>query len=670
MVLLLPSSWLACLLLFRELAARGRIAPDWRLSFLLAAAAWGALLTFATEILSLATALTPLAVGCFWLAANAALWGGLWRCRRHAPSSPAGWTFRGGLKELQAWPLTARLLLGASLLFALFLGAIALLTPTTNWDSLTYHRPRVMQWMQNHSVAHYPTNDVAQLQMGPWDEFVQLHLWLLWGGDRFANLVQWSALLGSMIAATLLVRQLLPAEAAAAGPRVQAFAALLVVTLPTGIVEAISTQTDFVTAFWLITLAVLALEWRREPENRLLALGFGAALGLGVLTKITFVFFGLPVGLAAALALLWDHRRAPVRIVMPAVQALALCCALMLPHLARNRAVFGSAVGSQPHQAGLRVPSVTVSGTLLNLLHNAELHSNTGFEPLTHQFNRVLHLLESWTGRSTADPDLSIASSMYQMPDEIFVFDSFAASPWHVLFLCAGLLAGLAAPRRNRLPLLALIVGLAGFVVFCMILRWQIWGCRYHLPGLVLCLPPAAVLLVPRLPRRLVCVLAAGLMICAMTIVAFNRSRPVFSAGWRAEPRMMQLLAFQGVRFYGPMREAAAQITAAGCEEVGLKLSPDMPEYPLWLMLREDGFKGRIHHQFVEGPSAQLPGPDRLPDVIIAQAGTGRPVGDMAVQYPSDTTFSVPDSKGGTNALFSLYWSAKISAVRDKSARP
>jgi hypothetical protein len=132
----------------------------------------------------------------------------------------------------------------------------------------------------------------------------------------------------------------------------------------------------------------------------------------------------------------------------------------------------------------------------------------------------------------------------------------------------------------------------------------------------------------------------------------------------------MQLLAFQGVRFYGPMREAAAQITTAGCEEVGLKLSPDMPEYPLWLMLREDGFKGRIHHQFVEGPSSQLPGPDRLPDVIIAQAGTGRPVGDMAVQYPSDTTFSVPDSNGHTNALFSLYWSAKMTAVRAKSARP
>ncbi len=119
------------------------------------------------------------------------------------------------------------------------------------------------------------------------------------------------------------------------------------------------------------------------------------------------------------------------------------------------------------------------------------------------------------------------------------------------------------------------------------------------------------------------------------------------------------------------MREAAAQITAAGCEEVGLGLSPGYAGIsPLAPRSARAGFKGRIHHQFVEGPSAQLPGPDRPPDVIIAQAGTGRPVGDMAVQYPSDTTFSVPDSNGVTNALFSLYWSAQMTAVRAKSARP
>src|SRR2546426_7647634 len=52
----------------------------------------------------------------------------------------------------------------------------SLLTPTMNWDSLTYHLPRVMHWIQQGSVRHYPTACISQIQMGPWAAFVQTHL--------------------------------------------------------------------------------------------------------------------------------------------------------------------------------------------------------------------------------------------------------------------------------------------------------------------------------------------------------------------------------------------------------------------------------------------------------------------------------------------------------------
>ena len=506
----------------------------------------------------------------------------------------------------------------------------------------------------------------SQLQMGPWSGFVQTHLWLLWGNDQFENMLQWSAMVGCLVIATLLVRQVLPAGPAAS-PRAQASAALLVVTLPTGIVESITTQTDYTTGFWLMSLASLALAWFREPGNRAYASGFGAVLGLGMLTKFTMLIYGAPVGVAAAAALLWNQRKGVSPLFLPGTSALTICLALVLPHFIRNQMVFGSTIGSQSSldTAGIAHPSP--GGILFNVIHNTELHSNTGIPALTHQLNQLAHAFESWTGRRPDDPELSFQSSKfalpgmelsgaYAAPDEFFICDSFAPSAWHVGLIGLAAVSGLLTPRKNRLALVGMGLAFAGFVLFCAALRWQIWGSRYHLPALLLFMPLVATLLVPRTSRWLTDAAGAGLLIFGIVIVANNSSRPIFDPAWRAQPRLEQLLAFHVSRYYQPMRAVVGQIMAAGCVDVGLKFSNE-PEYAFWLMLREAGFKGEIHHQIVEGPSSRLPGPLRLPDVIVTTL-SGGPVGTTALRFPTRTEI----------APFTLHWSAKISQKRAQGA--
>ena len=198
----------------------------------------------------------------------------------------------------------------------------------------------------------------AQIQMGPWPAFVEAHLWLLWGGDRFANLPQWCAMLGCLvIAPRLLVRQLLPANAGVAGARAQAFAAVLVVTLPTGIVESITPQTDYLTAFWLLSLASLGLEWCRQPRHAILAAGFGAVLGLGSITKLDLssFWFSHRTRHGGGFVVATASRPAPNFSSDPA-GALALCLALVLPHLIRNPRCVRSVLGlaGRPAKSGGR----------------------------------------------------------------------------------------------------------------------------------------------------------------------------------------------------------------------------------------------------------------------------------------------------------------------------
>ena len=668
MVLLLPTAWLVLFRLFRTDATGKRVAEDWRYGCLLATAVWGCLVTLGTEALSAATALTARNVGIWWAVVNAVLWLTLLRRQRAGASGAA----TGGISRMLAWlgsncesfakefrtyPLDVRLMWFATSLLAGFLGVIAIWTPTTNWDSMTYHLARVMHWIQQQSVAHYPSHSDAQLQMGPWSAFVQTHLMLLWGDDRFANMLQWFAMIGSVVAGTLLTRELIPDAGENRGElslRAQAFAALLIVTLPTGIVQAISTQTDYTTGFWLLSLAALALAWVRRPEDDRLALGVGAVLGLGVLSKLTFVLFALPLGVVLAVALLWRQRRSLPTMLTKSITALAIAAALVSPHMIRNRLVFGSSVGADSAQQQNLPAKVSAAGILSNCIRNLELHGNTGIPALTHALNRTAETLQRWTGRPKDDPDYSSLglSAQNDMPEVFLVFDSFAASPWHVALILMATAVAVCWWRQHRLALLNLLLAAAGFVIFCAIIRFQIWSSRYHLPLLLLALPATAVVLIATIPRWTSAVASAGLLVFAGFIVVNNQSRPIFDAGFRAMPRMQQyFLTPLARRFYAPMREASREIAAAGCTEVGLHIIGDDADYPWWLMLREAGFHGTIYHQFVSGPSAHLPGPPRLPDVIVSTV-PGKPGGEMAQLYPAETTIGP----------FTLFWSREISA--------
>ena len=138
------------------------------------------------------------------------------------------------------------------------------------------------------------------------------------------------------------------------------------------------------------------------------------------------------------------------------------------------------------------------------------------------------------------------------------------------------------------------------------------------------------------LPRWALSILTAGLGIYAAVCLRYNEARPIFHPRFVSLPREEQYLDIQGSSWNPALNAIAADIVAAGCTNVGLKLGFDSFEYPIWLKLYHRGFHGRIDHVLVENASARLATSAAVPDAIIARLAEPPAVSTNVFPYATE----------------------------------
>lgn len=233
----------------------------WRNSTLKASVILGIFLTASTEIFSLFQSINFGFILGYWGLATIGLVSLYYRKISNKKGVSLSKNIKLSLKGKNLSPFLALLLFGVFFI-AVTVGLIAWNAPPNTWDSMTYHMSRVAHWIQNHSVAHYPTYNLPQLFHPPFAEFAIMHLQILSGSDRFANFVQWFSMIGSIIGVSLIAKEL------NADLRGQVLAAVFCATIPMGILQASSTQNDYVVAFWLVCLAYFVLLAIKEKKNK------------------------------------------------------------------------------------------------------------------------------------------------------------------------------------------------------------------------------------------------------------------------------------------------------------------------------------------------------------------------------------------------------------------
>ncbi|QRN95966.1 glycosyltransferase family 39 protein [Archangium violaceum] len=609
--LLLPLALTFLYRVCRHLGAGRRPALLW------AVLVWTLALTAVTELLSLFRLITFVSLLGFWSSVVVGLAGWLLvlRRRRAASSTPEE------KLELPREP-TTRFALGLLALLLLAIGVTALVAPPNTGDSLYYHMSRVAHWAQSRSVAHYPTHVLAQLHQNPGAEFIILHLQVLSGGDRFANLVQWTFLAFNLVAVSLVAARL------GARPSVQVWAAVFAATVPMGILQASSTKNEHVHAFWLLCFVHGFLRLR-ERVSRGLVLATGASLGLAILTKMTAYFYAFPFVLWFAVDML-RSRESFRRLLAPALTISVLTLAPSSGHYLRNQHLYGRPTGpagevnvykegdSYVYYNEVLSPSALVSNTL----RNAALHLGTPVGRFNIHFTeRLVRGVHRLIGFDVNDPRTTwVTTSFAAGLAGAFRNENYAGNPLHfVLFVataCVLLWRWRQTPGEQRAYLASLG---GGFLIFCLALKWQPWNSRLHLPLFILSAPLVAVGLAAHGKRRWADAVMLGLLLASFVWALGNETRPLVGHGSiLTRSREEQYFSDTGTR--DAYEGAARYIREHGRTRVGLVFGGDansQREYPLWALLAGSPSPIRVENVDVRNVSRQLADPSFSPDAIV-----------------------------------------------------
>lgn len=576
--LLIPLSFGCALLVVLSLPLSDSL-RSYRASFLLTSVIWGLILTVLTEVLSLFSSLSFGVLLSLWVATTLIL---ILRLVGGGTSLDLPARLPLHLSTMERWFVLLLFLL------VTIVGVIGCIAPPNTYDSMTYHMSRVVHWAQNHSVQHYPTHILRQLHQSPWAEFVLLHLQILGGNDRLANSVQWFAMIGSLTAVSLIAAQL------GASLRGQLFAVMACVTLPMGILQASSTQNDYVAAYWLACFVYFAnLSARRL--HILSVLGAGGSLGLALLTKATSYVYAFPVLVWMACSTTPHGRVRQLRMIALTV---AIGLSVNLGHYIRNYHLYEHPFGTGNEGDGYSYVNETfgLKGLTSNVIRNLGLHLGTPFSGINLQLDRTVEMLHALIGMSTEDPRTTWPGVTFRVLPSLH--EDSAGNPLHLLFIAACTLWCVRQGERNRNVRSYLSMILAAFILFCLVFKWQPWHSRLQLPLFVLSSPVLGVVLGKCRHRALADGAAACLLVAALPWMFFNSSKPVFGArSIFTTPRSEQYFISK-MMWLRPYSDAARVLADLRCGDVGLMIGSNDWEYPLWVALKTEK-SARIHIEHV-----------------------------------------------------------------------
>jgi hypothetical protein len=590
----------------------------WRVAILQTALLLGAFVAVQSEVLSIFHILSQPYVFIIWLI-SLLLCGWLgW----HYDLLQLGWKkFVTSVRKLDLFTIVT---LGTFSGIFLLLLVIVIKAPPNNTDSLLYHMSRVVHWAENRSIGHYPTGFEPQLTNPIEAELFILQLRLFIGNDLLASLPQWLSMILCAIAVSLGAKLL------NAGRKGQLVASAFAVSIPMGLLQSTSTQNDYVTAVWLIILAVFVLYASQEEIGWIEVSSISIALGLGLLTKGTFYPYAIAWGVW--LGIHWIIQRKPLIFLKRGLVIALVVVILNVGYWTRNFITYGSPFGSPQWVSTM---TSAYSGVLKpftsNLVKDISLNLAT---PDTHINDWIVNIIKL-TFQST-DPNVNNFQLIWKWNHE-----DTAGNPIHTILVIIAIaviiLLVIRGRIKNRNMIWYLLATVFSFLFFVLITHFDQYGVRYQLPLLILWAPIFGVVVSYLGERWLAPIAIICFVLVSMPYVFFNSPRPLIAMKNSPEPLAIHtvrglgntqtssiLLADQSTLLFAnwsglkkPFMELTHDIQNSGCKQIGLRIDSHDMEYTFWWLLQAPQNGTRIESLYYSNVLNRYADPNFKPCAII-----------------------------------------------------
>ncbi|WP_159801368.1 glycosyltransferase family 39 protein [Flavobacterium sp. MK4S-17] len=353
--------------------------------------------------------------------------------------------------------------------------------PPNNWDSLSYHMSRIMFWLGNESVNHFPTFILRHLYQPPLAEYYILNINLLNGNDYFANSVQWLFLLLTILASWSVL------EYFKVSWNYKILNAFLIVTIPSVLLQASTTKNDIVCSFFIITSIYFCLKAYYIPAFRnFIFLGMSA--GFAFFTKGTGYMFMAPVliifSTAIVIQVFSTHN---FKSIYKGLAAIIIIILINAGLYIRNYNINHNILTIDEIEGKMYSNDKMNAKLLLsNIIKNSGLHLGYPIGEKSDEFIRDLH---KKLNIDINDGATNYNNANYQLPVNITTHEDLVPNLIHyilTLLSCIALLCFMLRYKKNKLALLFGLTILLQIIFFCGYLKWQPWHTRLHIPIFIL----------------------------------------------------------------------------------------------------------------------------------------------------------------------------------------
>lgn len=491
---------------------------------------------------------------------------------------------------------------------------ISYTTVPYNYDSMTYHLPRIAHWAQNESVFPYATHINRQIGSTTMASYVCLYTYILAGKKTlYVNLIQGFSYCMDAYMVYAITKKLDLKKIYCV------LASLLFMSLPIAFAEAMTTQNDLFSTMWLlfsiyIGLDFVGIEKKLAVDKQSMQKVFflATSFSLGYISKPAVCF-------AMLILLVWIlvcvlKRKDNVYVVLKMLfVGMITCIVVVLPTWLVNLSVWGklspSNVGAQ-QLIGTFDPRYVllslVKNSIYNLGNSVIPNFKNGIKIFLYDFAEILRV-------NLDDASISEFGGGFGYSSNPYGCDTALNPLIMVLFLGATVLLILTWRGQSILYRHYSVFTIVSYVTLCCCMRWEHFISRYMVGFFTLMCPMVMIFtqyIVDGMKQRA----KQGIVfLTVLMLITGNWCLDLYYY-YDDEPGTYFYYTWDMSHTY---EKICDEIIDKGYKQIGLVCGGNSYEYPLWGILGDKGTECEIRHIMVDNELARYEDINYNPECVF-----------------------------------------------------